>query len=342
MPDIERWVKRLLDVVDRIAKKLKLRWDEHTNRRTLAIALTLGAIAIGLYLFVIRPSDTFPVGELVSVPQGLSLSATAEQLKHDGVIRSALAFRVLVTIFGAERTIHAGDYLFDEPLDIFTVSRAIAVGRFGLEPYRIRIPEGASVEEVSKIFGNRLLRFSTDNFLAQAKPYEGYLFPDTYFFLPNATEDTVLQAMRQNFDSHVATIQGSIASSTHPLADIVTMASILEREAYNTSDRRLISGVLWNRMTRGMPLQVDAAFAYSIGKGTFQLTMKDLVTDSPYNTYVNKGLPPTPIGNPSLDSILAAATPTKTSYIYFLADRNGVTHYCKTYSCQLSNKARYF
>ncbi len=198
------------------------------------------------------------------------------------------------------------------------------------------------LEEVSKIFGSRLLRFSADNFLAQAKPYEGHLFPDTYFFLPNAAEDTVLQAMRQNFETHVATIEPALASSTRQLSDIVIMASILEREAYNTSDRRLIAGVLWNRIARGMPLQVDAVFTYSIGKGTFQLTMKDLVSDSPYNTYVNKGLPPTPIGNPSLDSILAAATPMKTDYLYFLADRHGVTHYCKTYSCQLSNKARYF
>jgi UPF0755 protein len=263
-------------------------------------------------------------------------------LEEDGVVRSSLIFRLLVTVLGSERTVHAGDYLFDQPLDVFAIARAISVGRYGLEPFRTRIPEGASAEEISVILRNRLLRFNADTFLSEAKPYEGYLFPDTYFFLPNAAEDTVLQAMRQNFDTHITTIEPKIASSTRSLSDIVIMASILEREAYNSTDRRLIAGVLWNRITRGMPLQVDAPFAYSIGKGTFQLTMKDLVTPSPYNTYVNKGLPPTPIGNPSLDSILAAATPTKTDYLYFLADKNGITHYCKTYACQLANKARYF
>jgi UPF0755 protein len=168
------------------------------------------------------------------------------------------------------------------------------------------------------------------------------LFPDTYFFLPNANESIVIQTLRQNFDAQVATIQPDIDASGHPLSDIVTMASILEREAYNTTDRKLISGVLWNRIERGMPLQVDAVFAYTLGKGTFDLTMADLTSDSPYNTYKFKGLPPTPIGSPSLDSLEAAANPTPNDYLYFLADRHGVTHYCKTYSCQLANKARYF
>lgn len=315
---------------------------EHANRRTIMILICSGVLAISLYIYAVRPPDNFPVAELVSVPEGISLSETAQMLEEDGVVRSGMVFRLLVTLLGAERTIHPGDYLFVEPLDVFAIARAISVGRYGLEPFRIRIPEGASVEEIGKILDNRLLRFNPDNFLVQAKPFEGYLFPDTYFFLPNATEDTVLQAMRQNFDTHVATITPRIASSTHSLSDIVIMASILEREAYNSADRRLIAGVLWNRIARGMPLQVDAVFAYSIGKGTFELTMKDLTTPSPYNTYVNKGLPPTPIGSPSLDSLLAAASPAKTDYLYFLADKRGVTHYCKTYTCHLANKAKYF
>ena len=91
-----------------------------------------------------------------------------------------------------------------------------------------------------------------------------------------------------------------------------------------------------------MPLQVDVTFIYTLGKGTFQLTMKDLVSDSPYNTYRYKGLPPTAIGSPSLDSLRAAATPIKNDYLYFLADHRGVTHFCKNYACQLANKAKYF
>jgi len=196
--------------------------------------------------------------------------------------------------------------------------------------------------EMAALFDKQFERFDADNFLAQTKLQEGYLFPDTYFFLPNVTEDTVIQAMRQNFDAQIEPLLPQIASSTHPLSDIVIMASIVEREARNSADRRMISGVLWNRIDRGMALQVDVTFLYTIGKGTFQLTNKDLLTDSPYNTYMRKGLPPTAIGSPSLDSLEAAVSPTKNNYLYFLADHSGVTHFCKTYACQLANKARYF
>jgi UPF0755 protein len=171
---------------------------------------------------------------------------------------------------------------------------------------------------------------------------EGYLFPDTYFFLPNATEDTVIQTMRQNFDAHIATVQADIDASGKPLSEIITLASIIEREARNPEERRKISSVLWNRLKKDMALQVDVTFLYTIGKGTFELTKDDLASDSPYNTYINKGLPPTPIGSPSLDAIVAAAVPAKTDYLFFMADLRGVTHFCKTHSCHQANKLRYY
>ena len=102
----------------------------------------------------------------------------------------------------------------------------------------------------------------------------------------------------------------------------------------------MIVAVLHNLQRIGMALQVDVTFLYTLGKHTFQLTNQDLLTPSPYNTYINKGLPPTAIGSPSLDSLLAAVTPIKSDYIYFLADHRGVTHYCKTYTCQKANKAK--
>jgi UPF0755 protein len=341
-PGLLGFVERLLDMIEADAALFSQRWQMHTNRRSLIAIVVGGLLITALYIFAVEPPDSFPVGDLVSVPQGTSLSATAQILKDDGVIRSTLAFRILVTILGAERSLHAGDYQFQEPLDVFAIAHAIAVGQYGLQPVRVRVPEGSTVVEIGRLFASRLPRFNAVNFDAQAPQFEGYLFPDTYFFLPNTTEDTVLQAMRQNFDTHIQPLQTQIASSTHSLSDIVIMASIIEREAYSTTDRKLISGVLWNRIAKKMPLQVDAPFAYSLGKGTFDLTVKDLTTPSPYNTYVNKGLPPTAIGNPSLDSIEAALNPTPNDYLYFLADKSGVTHYCKTYSCQLANKAKYF
>ncbi len=342
MSDFEQQLQKLFDTGHHFLTELSLRWQKHANRRTILILIVAGALFAYVYINAVQPPESFPLNELVSVPSGESVQSVAQTLAEDNVIRSPLMFRVFVTLMGAERTLHAGDYIFKEPLDVFSLARALAAGQYGLEPARIRIPEGATVKEMSVIYGRYLQRFNTASFLSNASSQEGYLFPDTYNFLPNATDSMVIEAMRNNFDAKIATIEPQIASSTHSLHDIVTMASILEREAYNTTDRRMIAGVLWNRIARGMLLQVDAVFSYTLGKGTFQLTVKDLTAPSPYNTYVNKGLPPTPIGSPSLDSLTAAVTPIKNDYLFFLADHNGVTHYCKNFSCQLANKARYF
>lgn len=342
VPSLDNSLEDLFDEGHSLLDRLAERWHRGGNRRTIAILILGGAVIAYLYLSFMRPPERFPVGELVSVPTGQSLTQVSALLQDEGVVRSAMALRALLTLMGDERSVHAGDYLFKEPRDLFSVARALALGAYGLEPLHIRVPEGATVKEIAKICEVSLPRFDADNFIAQAQMHEGYFFPDTYFFLPNATEATVYEAMRQNFDARIEPLRSQIASSTRNLDEIITMASILEREAFNTYDRRMIAGVLYNRLARGMALQVDATFVYTLGKGTFQLTMADLRSDSPYNTYMRKGLPPTPIGNPSMDSILAALNPTKNEYLFFLADHRGVTHYCKTYSCQLANKAKYF
>ncbi|MBV9158976.1 MAG: endolytic transglycosylase MltG [Candidatus Kaiserbacteria bacterium] len=341
MDRFTKWLQRFFDSSDELQSDLSQRWRLHANRRTIIVILVVGSLATFSYLYFIQPPDSFPVDQLVSVPEGASLKDISVGLQSGGVVRSALAFRVLVTLLGHERSVHAGDYLFKEPKDVFSVARSISIGAYGLEPVKIRIPEGATTRSMAIIYGSRLSRFDPQKFLAEAQPMEGYLFPDTYFFLPNATEDTVIKSMRQNFDIQEASIAPLVASSTHSLADIVTMASIVEREARNTQDRRMIAGVLWNRIKKGMPLQVDVTFLYTLGKGTFQLTMKDLTADSPYNTYKNPGLPPTPIGSPSLDSLEAAANPIKSDYLFYLADNSGVTHYSKTYAQHMQYKRMY-
>lgn len=342
MQTLEHLLEKIFDRGHNIIGRLGNRWDLHANRRTVIILIVIGALATYLYLQVIQAPDTFPLNQLVAVPQGQSLEEVAQALEAAKLVRSALALEVIVKLLGNERNVHAGDYLFKEPLDVFSVAHKLTIGAYGLEPARVRIHEGATTKEMASLLGKQFERFDSQNFLAQTESQEGYLFPDTYFFLPNVTEDTVIQAMRQNFDAQIAPLLPQIASSTRSLPDIVIMASIIEREARNSADRRMISGVLWNRIARGMALQVDVTFLYTIGKGTFQLTNRDLMTDSPYNTYIRKGLPPTAIGSPSLDSLQAAISPTKNDYIYFLADHSGVTHFCKTYACQLANKAKYF
>lgn len=338
---IEKILESWLASYYRFLEELSERWREHANRRTIIVLVVSGALLLFLFQTVIRPPDDFPLNKLVTIEDGSSLSAASAHLKEEGVVRSAFAFRAVVTLAGHEGDVHAGDYLFTQPRNIFSVARAIAVGAYGLEPDRIRIPEGATVKEMARIFGGRLLRFNEEKFLKLAAPNEGYLFPDTYFFLPNASEELVVKTMKQNFDAKEAEIDAQVKATGRTLHDIVIMASLLEREAQDARDRRMIAGVLWSRIDKGMPLQVDAAFLYTLGKGTFQLTTADLKSDSPYNTYRYKGLPLGPIGSPSLDSLTAAANPIVKGYLYYLADKYGTTYYSKTYAEHLRKKAIY-
>lgn len=322
--------------------RIAAQWREHANRRSMVIILFGGTAALLLYMYVIAPPREFPTGKLVSVKEGATTAEVAEQLKTQGVVQQDISFRVAVVLLGRDRGVRAGDYLFKEPKDVIAVARAITTGAYGLEPIKIRIPEGATTKTMAKLYASQLERFDAESFIKKAQPQEGYLFPDTYFFLPNATEDTVIEAMRQNFDTQIETILSDVIKSGIPLNEIVIMASILEKEAHNYQDRQMIAGVLWRRMKIGMALQVDAAFLYSLGYTTFDLTKADLANkDDPYNTYANKGLPPGAIGSPSLSSLRAAVTPIDKGYLFYLADSNHVTHYSKTYEEHLRLKARY-
>jgi UPF0755 protein len=173
------------------------------------------------------------------------------------------------------------------------------------------------------------------------KPLEGYLFPDTYFFPPMASDQDIIEKMKETFDKKVSPYMEEIKNSGRSLGEIVTLASILEEEVQTTEDRKLVADLLLRRMAMHMPLQVDATLTYEIGKGSLELSTKDLKKDSPYNTYTRRGLPPTPISNPGLDTILAALHPTLNDYLFYLSDKDGITHFAKTHAEHVTNKAKY-
>lgn len=339
--DIGTLIVQFFVTSDEIQNDLSQKWRVHANRRTIIILLTAGTLALVSYVYVIEPPANFPLQQLVTVREGASVDEIAFDLEAGGVVSSAFAFKAIAAITGQARTLHAGDYIFKEPKDIFSVVRAVSLGAFGLEPEKIRIPEGATTRSMAIIFKSRLLRFDSEKFLAKARPHEGFLFPDTYFFLPNADEDTVINTMLANFDEQMKPYEAQLASSSRTIAEIVNLASIIEREASRSDDRHMIAGVLYNRLDVNMPLQVDVTFLYIMGKNTFQLTREDLRSENPYNTYVHKGLPPGPIGSPSLDSIDAAMNPKKHKYLFYLADNTGVTHYSRTYEEHLQKKRLY-
>lgn len=312
------------------------------KKRIWGVAMVSSVVLLGAFYFnVYRAPNHFPRQEVVQISQGMTLEGVAQHLKQVQIIRSPFLLRTAVVIFGGEKNVFAGDYYFDAPQGVFTVAYRIAHGLLELTPITVRVREGATVEEMALLFSAAFIEFDTNVFRQQAVGNEGYLFPDTYHLPPNAKAQQVISIMRSTFETRIATISDEITAFGKPLSDVVTMASIIEKEGRSLHDKRLIASVLWNRIRIGMALQVDASFLYILGKGTAELSLDDLKTESPYNTYLHRGLPPGPIGSPSLESLLATVTPAESDYFYYLADKDGVTHFSKTFEEHKQNKERY-
>ncbi len=298
-----------------------------------------GGLAYIIFLVTFSAPINFPSGAYIKIDSGDSLQTIAEDFAEHGVVGSPRLFSLLVRILGDDRHIPAGTYFFAGPQNMIWVAERLVAGDFETTPVRITVVEGSTNQDIAKLLLQKLPEFSAHEFLQGAR--EGYMFPDTYFFRPGDDTPALLSVFANNFQVQTRTIQKQMDSSGHSPDDLVTMASLLEKEANKTQDRRMIAGILWHRIAIGMPLQVDAVFPYFLGKNSFELTKADLKIESPYNTYLNKGLPVGPIDNPSLDSILAAATPIKSNYLYYLSDKDGNFHYAVTYAQHMANRAKY-
>ncbi len=294
-----------------------------------------------LWFGVYQPSSFFPVRTIVTIPEGATVTDASNILKERQVVRSSLAFRLVISLFEDGRQVKAGDYYFTEKLTIDKVADRLSKGIFGLTPVKVTIPEGATTYQMSEIFKNKFERFDTTVFSMLVKDKEGYLFPDTYLFLPNVETQEIVETMERTFYERLRTIEDKISKFDRPVHEVVTMASLLEKEASDYEERRIISGVLWNRVDIGMPLQVDAVFGYIEKTETFNPKFSDLEVESPYNTYKNAGLPPGPIGSPSIEAIDAAVSPVKTDALFYLHGRDGVLRVAKTYKGHLVNRKKY-
>ena len=208
-------------------------------------------------------------------------------------------------------------------------------------PVRVTFIEGITVQKAATQIASAFSTISIAEFISAGQPYEGYLFPDTYLFLQSADADSIVKTMRANFETKIAPLSAQINASGHSLSDIVIMASLVEKEARTSVNRRIVAGILWHRLALGMPLQVDAVFGYIFNRDTYSPSFADLKTESPYNLYLHKGLPPTPIDNPGLDSLDAAISPTKTNYLYYLTGSDNLMHYASTYAAHQANQRKY-
>ena len=324
-----------------IRNKIYLWCKGSTATVTYFSVVTFSLIVASTILTLSSPSSDFPVSRIITIEDGMTLSSVSLHLKERGVIRSEMLFKILVSLEKDSVGVLAGDYFFAQPLTTYNLAHVFIKGEFGLAPEKITIHEGSTVYDVAEQFGKRFAKFNSERFLEKAESLEGYLFPDTYFFLPNVTDEQVIAELFETFNIRLGEVSDLFLTSEYSVSDIIIMASIIEKEAWKEHDQRLISGVLWNRIDSGMLLQVDATFNYINGKNTYELTLEDLKIDSPYNTYKHKGLPVGPISNPGLTAIKAALEPTPSDYYFYLADRSGNTYYAEDFEQHKVNRQLY-
>lgn len=317
------------------------------SKRTLFITLAVIVGLVSVYLIFLAPPRDFPRGAIVTIPDGSSVAEAATLLtdhhlvRFSKVLESLIRLRSFGSSSGKASVVVAGDYAFPQPESTLTIAERLARGEYGIAPIKLTIPEGANTFDIAEILTKQIPNFDTKTFITLAQPREGYLFPDTYYFQPTWTPERLIRTMEKQFWTATKSLAPLIAKSGRTPEQVVIMASILEREAHTTEARRTIAGILWKRLDQGMPLQVDATFAYFTDKNTFELSLKDLATSSPYNTYRYRGLPIGPIANPGLDSLTTALTPIASDYWFYLSDRAGNFHYAIDFAAHKHNKAIY-
>jgi len=300
-------------------------------------------ILFGVFsLLVIKSPASFPTeGTIFTIVAGEPLIQVGTELKSESYISSRFLFVTAVTFFGGEHKISPGDYYFPKGSTLIGIAHAIATGHHNLDPIKITIPEGENAREIGTLLSEKLPKIQASEFTTQAKKFEGYLFPQTYFMYPSTVSTDAIKQMRSMFDSETATLFTPVALGVRTKEQVVVMASLIEREASGNDDRATIAGILWKRLALGMPLQVDATVAYANGVPENSLAKSDFSIDSLYNTYIYKGLPPGPISNPGLQALRGALDPKETPYLYYLHDKHGSIHYAKTYAEHLANIKNY-
>lgn len=272
-----------------------------------------------IFTFLVSAPFNFPKESILNIEEGMNLREVSYFLKEKKVIRSRVLFEMFAIIVGAEKHIIPGDYFLEKKIPVYEVASRIGKGKKNLAPVKVTIPEGFNNQEIKDTFVSKLPKFDGEKFLEISKDKEGYLFPDTYFFFTTDTEENVLEYMTKNFEKKVKPINPKIEKFGKSLEQVIIMASIVEKEAKGDLDREYISGILWKRLSIGMPLQVDAAMI----------------------TYKEKGLPAKPISNPGFEAILATLEPKTSPYLYYLHDDEGNIHYAKNFEEHKVNKLKY-
>jgi UPF0755 protein len=341
--------------------------------RIIGFVISALFIISGFLYVLFVPTADFPVRKIFIIEKGSSLEHISQKLKSEEFIRSSFLLRSVIFFQGNSKTVRAGDYFFEEPVSLTGIASRISNGTSGIATIRVTVPEGYNFRDIGFLFENigmfqaeelwevagfpgvdylaisdlpLPVDFSSVSALVSGKPnsvgLEGYLFPDTYFFSANDTIEDIVSKMLRNLEERISQdFRAEIAKQGKTFHQILTMASILEKETIKVEDKKTVAGILWKRLDGGVPLQVDAALTYIVGRTSLELTKVDLDFDSRFNTYRYFGLPPGPIANPGLESIEAAIYPTRSPYWFYLSDRQGNIHYSSTFEEHKEKKFKY-
>jgi len=303
--------------------------------------LIMGAGFFQAYLYIQKAPSSEEIYKTIEIKTGATFLDVTAQLKQEALILSPVSFRLLGKITQNESKIKPGEYRLHTAMRASTLLDKLVRG--DILTHRIVIPEGTSSREIGDILENAAIldaasfyKAAHDEIIVKKLGFdtlslEGYLFPDTYYFAKDTPPEKILEQMTAQFR---AVYDDSFVSKAEALGmtqkEVVTLASIIEKETGAASERATISGVFHNRLKRKMRLQSDPTVIFSLPDFDGDIRRKDLMYDSPYNTYRVKGLPPGPISNPGRESIYAALNPADVDYIFFVSKNNGEHQFSKT------------
>lgn len=311
------------------------------HRRNIPLLAAIATISLFLILAAGRPSQGNWQLKKVRIPPGSSYPEIVRILEDSGVLRFPLVFRILVTVSNTGKKLHHGEYIFPTPPSVFELWRKISTGN--VAKYQVTIPEGSNLYDIARIL-DELELASHSSFIAGATSSgiasrldipgdtaEGFLFPDTYLLVKDMRVEEILRVMIREFRKHFTSeMEQEAVARGLTIRQVVTIASIIEKETGIESEKPLISSVIHRRLRRGMPLQMDPTVIYGLKKFDGNLTRRDLRTPNPYNTYLKPGLPPGPISNPGLTSLVAALHPADTRYLFFVSRNDGSHKFSET------------
>ena len=288
--------------------------------------------------------------QVLVIEKGQTGTEIADMLYERGLIRSTQGFKLWLYLSGTNDKLQTGHYQIPNKVTVRELISLLQEGH--VESIRVTIPEGYTVGDIAIVLEKNQIMKAKD-FLAEAKTYvpypymkgtkpatypvEGFLFPSTYEIPVGATPRDVIQMMADEMNRYLTpAVKKQIQAQHMSIHDFVTLASIVERESLFDADRPTIAGVFKKRLAHGIPLQSDATISYVLGYAKENVTIGDTQLQSPYNTYVSKGLPPGPIANPGKKSLDAVLYSENTDYLYFVADKEGHNHFSKTYEEHLA------